>query len=278
MMHEMLLSTYQLLAQNLMGFVLLFGIFYSALLLYSYHRRSTVTANQLTHTLIIRSWNSRKIALQSAAFIVPMFLLPSALYLLHLDGSKLAALIGTLLFALLQLAVIIFIGRQRRCSWNHDFGMAWGNLKMLPLSLATYLAALPLIGMATRFYHYLLETHFHIEVDRQDIVQLIAESHGWFGGISVLLAVLVAPLYEELIFRGILLPYLTRKAGLIPGIMLVSLAFAIIHFHTPSFVPLFLLSVVLCLAYWRTGSLWVNIGIHTIFNGVTTGYLLLAAN
>ena len=41
------------------------------------------------------------------------------------------------------------------------------------------------------------------------------------------------------------------------------------HFHLPSFAALFLLSGALCLAYWRTGSLWVSIGMHTIFNAVS---------
>ena len=77
------------------------------------------------------------------------------------------------------------------------------------------------------------------------------------------------PLYEEVLFRGVLFPYLTKRAGLAGGTLLVSALFALLHFHLPSMAPLFLLSIALCLAYWRTGSLWVNIGIHAIFNATS---------
>lgn len=70
-------------------------------------------------------------------------------------------------------------------------------------------------------------------------------------------------------FRGILFPFLVQRVGLKWGIVAVSALFAVIHLHVPSMLALFLLSAGLCVAYWRTGSLWVSIGMHAIFNGVT---------
>ena len=85
----------------------------------------------------------------------------------------------------------------------------------------------------------------------------------------ILVAVFGAPVYEELIFRGILFPYLAKRAGLAGGVVATSLVFALVHLHLPSMVPLGLLSAALCLAYWRTGSLWPSIGMHMLFNAVS---------
>jgi membrane protease YdiL (CAAX protease family) len=42
------------------------------------------------------------------------------------------------------------------------------------------------------------------------------------------------------------------------------------------FISLLILSIGLSAAYWRTGSLWVSIAMHSIFNAVTLAFLLFA--
>jgi len=89
------------------------------------------------------------------------------------------------------------------------------------------------------------------------------------------IAIVGAPVFEEIVFRGILFPWLARRTGFWPGVVVVSALFAALHLHLPSLLPLFLLSAMFCVAYARTRSLWVPIGMHALFNAVSVLLLTL---
>ncbi len=96
-------------------------------------------------------------------------------------------------------------------------------------------------------------------------------SPAWWG--VVLTVVLLAPLFEELIFRGMMQTTLLQLGGgrRWPAIAYTSLFFALIHsgIATPHALPmLYILSLALGWAYERWGSLWVPILVHVLFNGV----------
>ena len=89
------------------------------------------------------------------------------------------------------------------------------------------------------------------------------------------MAVVVAPVAEEVVFRGYLYGVLRRYGGRIPAILVSSLLFAAIHVHLPSLLGLGVLAVILCLLYERTGSLWSTIAMHAAFNASTLVMLVL---
>ena len=101
---------------------------------------------------------------------------------------------------------------------------------------------------------------------------LQALEEGGLSGVRVIAlwvgAAMIAPLAEEMFFRGILQNFLsgaTKKTGL--AIALSATAFAAVHFSQPHAVPaLFFLGVLLGAAYARTGKLFVPIVIHAAFN------------
>jgi len=82
----------------------------------------------------------------------------------------------------------------------------------------------------------------------------------------VVVAIGIAPVAEELLFRGILYPAI-KQAGF-PGVALwgTSLLFAAIHVNLGIFVPLLLLALVLAQLYERTGNLLAPITAHALFN------------
>jgi len=82
-------------------------------------------------------------------------------------------------------------------------------------------------------------------------------------------AVVVAPLTEELLFRGYVYPVARWIGGRVPAILFSSLIFALAHHNAVAMVPLLLLAVVLVLAYEWTGSIWAPVAIHMLFNGTT---------
>lgn len=110
--------------------------------------------------------------------------------------------------------------------------------------------------------------------------QILDEVAAGGSGIWVLVVtvVVVAPVIEEVVFRGLLFQVLRRRTGLWPGILLSSLTFAIVHLELIgrplSLGALFVLGAWLAWALHRTGSLVVPVTAHALFNGVAIAVTL----
>lgn len=78
--------------------------------------------------------------------------------------------------------------------------------------------------------------------------------------------VLLAPIVEELLFRGFLLPALNKVMRLPFAIVAVSILFAVLHPPIMTMLAIGVFSVFLCLAYVKTGSLWPAILLHSTQN------------
>jgi len=74
---------------------------------------------------------------------------------------------------------------------------------------------------------------------------------------------IVAPIVEELVFRGMLFPAWAREWGWVRGALATSFLFAVIH---PNVVSQFMASLVLICVFRRTRSLRASIGVHSAFN------------
>jgi len=94
-------------------------------------------------------------------------------------------------------------------------------------------------------------------------------------GLLVIFAVVIAPVFEEFVFRGFAYPALKQRFGMWPALALVSAVFALSHLHLPSIVPLFVLAIGLGLAYEWTGSLLAPITMHALFNAIMVVRLVL---
>lgn len=91
-------------------------------------------------------------------------------------------------------------------------------------------------------------------------------------------ALVLAPLFEETLFRGVLLPVLGRWLG--PGVAVVLSAalFAAAHLSLAELVPLFVLGCGLGLLRLRSGRLAATVLMHALWNGLTFANLLLLAS
>lgn len=85
--------------------------------------------------------------------------------------------------------------------------------------------------------------------------------------------VIVAPVAEEVLFRGYLLGKLRKYVPVWVAILITSALFAAVHFQWNVAIDTFALSIVLCLLRITTGSLWPAIMLHMIKNGLAF-YLL----
>jgi membrane protease YdiL (CAAX protease family) len=109
------------------------------------------------------------------------------------------------------------------------------------------------------------------EDDReQEIVRFFAMNAGVEDKLAVVaVAVLIAPLTEELIFRGYFYGVIRRFVGRWGGLLISSALFAVVHVHLPSMPALFLLSILLTVIYERTGTLWCPMLAHGAFNALS---------
>jgi len=80
---------------------------------------------------------------------------------------------------------------------------------------------------------------------------------------------LLAPLFEEIIFRGILLPTLSRDFGVISGIIVSAFIFALAHLSLGEMPPLFVLGIGLGITRIASGSLFSSVIMHSLWNGLT---------
>ena len=135
---------------------------------------------------------------------------------------------------------------------------------VLPLISASIIA-LTLIGK--RFWGS------DFELPRHDIVtEIVANDSIWFRICLVLQAVLVAPVTEEILFRGMFQNFLKNNfiSPVLP-IVFTSIVFAMVHgmgllWHWPA---LFLLSCCMGYAYEKSSSLLRAIVVHALFNSIT---------
>jgi membrane protease YdiL (CAAX protease family) len=111
----------------------------------------------------------------------------------------------------------------------------------------------------------------------QEIISLFAMQDGVFKRVFIAgWAVLIAPIAEEMLFRGILLPLALRRFTPVPAVLLVSVFFAFIHQSETAFLPLIAVSASLCLAFMATESIVVSITMHALFNALTTSFVLMS--
>jgi membrane protease YdiL (CAAX protease family) len=87
---------------------------------------------------------------------------------------------------------------------------------------------------------------------------------------AVLMIVLLAPVAEELFFRGFVFAGLRTRWSLWPAAITSGLIFGLVHAPTgiTTVVPLATLGIALCWLYNRTGSLWPCVIAHMINNGL----------
>ena len=128
------------------------------------------------------------------------------------------------------------------------------------------LGAYPLIFLADVITQRVLRS----APQKQAIVEMFSDSSTLEQRILIIvLAVSMAPLAEEFIFRFFIYGVVRRYCGRITGVLVSALLFAAVHAHLPSFAPLFVLGSCFAIAYEWSGSILVPMTMHALFNAIT---------
>ena len=92
---------------------------------------------------------------------------------------------------------------------------------------------------------------------------------------AFIMLVIIAPIAEEILFRGYLFGKLRKYAPIWVAILITSLLFAIVHFAWNVGFDVFALSIVLCLLRVVSGSLWPSIMLHMLKNSIAFYFLFI---
>lgn len=153
------------------------------------------------------------------------------------------------------------VGLQRLPTWLDILWAPAGGV--VYLILTTIVSALAIIALPFVDYTQTQDTGFA----------------GISGQMEYILAfislVIVAPVAEEVLFRGYLFGKLRKHAPLWITILITSLLFALVHFQWNVALDVFALSIVLCLLRVVSGSLWPSILLHMLKNGVAFYFLFI---
>lgn len=98
----------------------------------------------------------------------------------------------------------------------------------------------------------------------------------WTGfAIIAIVAVVVAPSIEEIVFRRVIFSALHSKVGLVPAVFITSSLFAGIHLRLVDFPTLFILGCIWQVQFIYHKSLFPSILYHTFHNALAMGLLFI---
>jgi membrane protease YdiL (CAAX protease family) len=150
----------------------------------------------------------------------------------------------------------------------------------LGLGLFYFLAALPVVygvGFVWGLCLELLRQYgFEIDLPLQDAVLLFQDASNpvaFFG--LILLAVVVAPIVEESVFRAGVYRFFKGKTSMAMALLISGILFGLIHGNLQSLPGLVAVGVCLGIAYELSGSLRVAIFFHGFFNLNSIIWILL---
>jgi membrane protease YdiL (CAAX protease family) len=190
------------------------------------------------------------------------------------QGVEVLASYLTVMVAPLGLLVLLLPRHQSppRGGW-----LQWGWQPLTAVTvpaIKVWLMVLPLVAFAS----WLLQLVWTEPGGSNPLLELVLTSQdGWALAAFALTAVVFAPLFEETMFRGVLLPVLGRHFGAVAGVLITALLFALAHLSLGELVPLTVLGVGLGLLRWQSGRLGASVCLHALWNSLTFVNLLLLA-
>ncbi len=174
------------------------------------------------------------------------------------EHGLVVGILGTALASALVMAAI-----GRRASLR-----ALGFVAPPQWSIGAALVGVPLFLWVSAAWALALEA-LDVGFESQHILLALATASPLERGLALGYGAVMAPIVEEVLFRGFLLPPLARRAGEQQAVVWGGLLFGVVHMTDPfAVVPLVVLGSGLGWLRWRSGSLWPAILLHSANNTI----------
>ena len=190
-------------------------------------------------------------------------------------ANVLIMLAGTLMYQGVTLVAVGVFLRMHRTTWSEAFGFTTQRLvRTLVLAVLATAIVLPIMLGLGRVSQLVLEGMGHSAEVQQSVKSFQSTETLGQQIFFVIVTVLVAPVLEEVLFRGILYPSI-KQAGF-PKIALwsTSIIFALSHANAMAFVSLLFMAVILVFLYETTENLLAPFVTHALFNATNVAFLL----
>ena len=213
--------------------------------------------------------------------VFPALIIPITDLLFNNLSSPLKQSIRVLIgYCSMTIAPLFIIRYQLKGLTLPEIDGGWLQWKIKPIqegvfkSISGWLMIMPLVLLIG----WLMNEIIGDQGGSNPLLELVLGSDEFFPLFLLLITtVFLAPVFEELVFRGILLPVLVSKVGKISGVLLSALIFALAHLSVGELPPLFVLGIGLGLMRLSSGRLFPCALMHSLWNGVTFLSLLLVA-
>jgi membrane protease YdiL (CAAX protease family) len=169
------------------------------------------------------------------------------------------------------LYIVCAVHRQQVAALGLSLTNLSNNIKW---GMKRYFLTIPVIMLAG-FIINMVANYYGIVPEMQDVVRWILEEKSVFVLFSLIfLGIIVAPVIEEIMFRGFLQPALKNVLGRKYAIIASASVFAAVHMDVYAFLQIFILGVLLGYLYERTQTLAASIVAHILHNSLTLIFLL----
>lgn len=183
----------------------------------------------------------------------------------HVSSNPLCMAVATVF----GVGVALVIGRawiDPDAPWTRVLLLNRTPFRLLVLALlAGFALQLPLAELSN-----LSEFVFPVSLKEKAFIQRVMTPEGWKQILAALFSlVVIVPICEELLFRGLLLRGLNRTYGAIPALFVSSILFGLSHFRLPTAIlPATVAGLLLGLVALRRGSIWPSIAMHAAVNAL----------
>ena len=191
-------------------------------------------------------------------------------------SQSLKIFFGYLFMAIPPLFIVYY--QIKSLNGEFSFKKDYLQLNFLPLNDAIiqgikgWLTIVPFVLLISLIMNSLIDN----QNGSNPLLEIVLNNNNYLSFILLFVTTtLLAPLFEEIIFRGILLPTLSRDFGIILGIIVSAFIFALAHLSLGEMPPLFVLGIGLGITRIASGSLLSSVIMHSLWNGLTFFNLFL---
>ena len=188
-------------------------------------------------------------------------------------------LISFMSFQGIALVLSHYFLKEHHMSWHEFLGATSPRLKaFLALGALVGILSVPMALSLNKLMAWLMSL-IQMEAVEQPTIKVLKVTVGTAQRICFgITAILVAPVVEESLFRGILYPMIKQRSSPMIAVSTTSLLFAAIHANVMTFVPLTFFAIILTLLYEKTDTLLAPIVSHSIFNSANFAIFILSPN
>lgn len=164
----------------------------------------------------------------------------------------------------------LLLRRDSKVSQNkaeHPFFSADEAVLALRSLKAPWWILMSLCMLAAHFFLWQVVAQIYYELFGSPAIDRVNASFAEQNLLLLLISVIiVAPLAEEIVFRGVIFSLLRSSLSVWPSALISGFLFGLMHMNTPQFIVAAPLGVLCAFAYERTKMIGVPIAIHTLSN------------